>query len=69
MEDHELATKTSKMFVNYLKTILAEVSDRQSHSWTYPDQQYSEFTELFAIITKQDAKPAWNHELGKDEAD
>ena len=25
--------------------------------------------QLFAIIPIQDAKPAWNHELGQDETD
>ena len=34
-----------------------------------PINDTANFTEHLAIIPIQDAKPAWNHELGQDETD
>ena len=69
MEDHELVIKTSNVYVYNLKAISAKYKAGRIALEHIPINDTAYFTQLFAIIPIQDAKPACNHELEQDETD
>ena len=69
MEGHKLAFETSKMCAYYLKKSSPKYKTGRVTLERIPINDTENFTQHFVIIPMQDAKPVWDHELGKDETE
>ena len=67
MEDNKLAIKTSKMYVYHLKKSSLKYKTGRVTPKHISINDTENFTQLLAIMPIQDAKPAWNRELGLNE--